>query len=89
MWRRWAGGGGSDGGEAGGGRGGEKKGGWKKTRRGQHNDEKGILAGFCISRLYFGSQYILIQQQQPFDLSLTSLAIFLSGCPPPGLFPCV
>lgn len=30
----------------------------------------------CISRLHFGTRCILIQQQQPFDLSLRALAIF-------------
>lgn len=30
----------------------------------------------CIARLHFGTQCILIQQQQPFDLSLRALAIF-------------
>lgn len=29
-----------------------------------------------ISRLHFGTQCILIQQQQPFELSLEALAIF-------------
>lgn len=48
--------------------------GWKKTRRGQHNDEKGILAGLYFQAALCKSVYFN-SAAATFDLSLRALAI--------------
>lgn len=51
--------------------GGEKEGGWKRTHRGQHNEEKGILAGCTLEVSGFE-----FNCKQPFDLSLSFSSFF-------------